>query len=57
MVERRSQQKTARGSRGCGSKPMVPLWGRRTHFGTYFSGGWDVHGRHGILTHGHFGVG
>ena len=29
---------------GCGSKPMVPFWGRcTTHFRTYFSGGWDVH--------------
>ena len=29
---------------GCGSKPMVPFWGRRTtHFRAYFSGDWDVH--------------
>ena len=29
---------------GCGSKPMVPFWGRcTTHFRTYFSGDWDVH--------------
>ena len=36
---------------GCGSKPMVPFWGRcTTHFGTYFGGDWDVHGGYGILT-------
>ena len=23
-----------------------------THFGTYFSGGWDVHWLYGVLTHG-----
>ena len=29
---------------GCGSKPMVPFWGRcTTHFRTYSSGDWDVH--------------
>ena len=29
---------------GCGSKPMVPFWGRcTTHFRTDFSGDWDVH--------------
>ena len=29
---------------GCGSKPMLPVWGRcTTHFRTYFSGDWDVH--------------
>ena len=29
---------------GCGSKPMVPFWGRcTTHFGVYFTGDWDVH--------------
>ena len=28
---------------GCGSKPMVPFWGRcTTHFRTYFSEDWDV---------------
>ena len=39
---------------GCGSKPMVPFWGRcTTHFKTYFSGDWDVHWGYGSLTHGH----
>ena len=39
---------------GCGSKPMVPFWGRcTTHFRTYFSGDWNVHWGYGILTHGH----
>ena len=29
---------------GCGSKPMVPFWGRcTTHFSRDFSGDWDVH--------------
>ena len=29
---------------GCGSKPVVPFWGRcTTHFRTYFSGDWDFH--------------
>ena len=38
----------------CGSRPMVPFWGRcTTHFRTYFSGDWDVHWGYGILTHGH----
>ena len=49
---------------GCGSKPMVPSWGRcTTHFGL-FSGDWDVHWRYGLdvhwgyglLTYGHLGV-
>ena len=35
--------------RGCGSKPMVPFWGRCL----YFSGDWDVHWGYGLLTHGH----
>ena len=36
------------------SKPMVPLWGRRTtHFRTYFSGDWDAHWGYGSLIHGH----
>ena len=36
---------------GCGSKPMVPLWGRfTTHFGLFE---WEVHSRNGVLTHGH----
>ena len=26
------------------------------HFRTYFSGDWDVHWGHGILTHGHVAV-
>ena len=31
-------------SRGCGSKPMVPFWGRcTTHFCRDFSWDWDVH--------------
>ena len=39
---------------GCGSKPMVPFWGRcTTHFSRDFSGDWDVHWGYGILTHGH----
>ena len=46
---------------GCGSKPMVPFWGRcTTHFRSYFSGDWDVHWTGGticILTHGLMGVG
>ena len=47
-----------RAQRGCGSKPMVPLWGRcTTHFRTYFRGDWDVHWGYGstiwILPHGH----
>ena len=41
-------------SYGCGSTPMVPLWGRCTaHFRTYFSGDWDVHWGYGVLTYGH----
>ena len=32
----------------------IPCWGGcTTHFGTYFSGDWDVHWGYGILTHGH----
>ena len=39
---------------GCGSRPMVPCWGRcTTHVRTCFSGDWDVHWGYGILTHGH----
>ena len=41
---------------GCGSKPMVPFWGRcTTHFRSHFRWDWDVHwGRTiWILTHGH----
>ena len=37
---------------GCGSKPMVPFWGRRTVILVYFSGDWDVYW-YGVLTHGH----
>ena len=38
---------------GCGSRPMVPFWGRcTTQFRAYFSGDWDVHWGYGILTHG-----
>ena len=41
------------GQCGCGSKPMVPFWGRcTTHVRTYFSGDWDVHWGYGILPHG-----
>ena len=36
---------------GCGSKPMVPFWGRcTTHFRTYFSGDWDVHRESRLLS-------
>ena len=42
---------------GCGSKPMVPFWGRCTthlvYFGVYVSPDWDGHEGYGILTHGH----
>ena len=36
----------------------IPFWDRcTTHFRTYFSGDWDVHGGvTGILTHGHVSV-
>ena len=42
------------GWKGCGSKTNgIPFWGRcTTHFRTFFSGDWDVHWGHGILTHG-----
>ena len=34
---------------------LVPFWGGcTTHFRTYFSGDWDVHWGHGILSHGLF---
>ena len=37
---------------GCGSKPMVPFWGRcTTHFRTNCSRDWDVHWGYGIWTH------
>ena len=38
---------------GCGSKPVVPFWGRcTTHFRTYSSGDWDVHwGLTGLSIH------
>ena len=36
----------------CGSKPMVPLWGRcTTHFKPILVGDWDVHCGYGLLTH------
>ena len=38
---------------GCGSKPMVPFWGRCTTHLVYFSGDWDVHWGYGLWTHGH----
>ena len=35
---------SALASFGCGSKPMVPCWGRCTaYFRTYFSGDWNVY--------------
>ena len=42
---------------GCGSKPMVPFWGRcTTHVSlVYFSRDWDVRWGYGILTHGQVG--
>ena len=42
--------------KGCGSKPMVPFWGRcTTHFRTYFNVDWDVHWGCGLVTHGQMG--
>ena len=40
---------------GCGSKPMVPFWGRCTthQIWSISSGDWDVHWGYGLLTHGH----
>ena len=47
-------RRAARGARvdqrGCGSKPMVPFWGRCTTHFSLFSWDWDVHWGYGVLT-------
>ena len=49
-------QWTPPGKYDCGSKLMVPFWGRCTTHIVYFSGDWDVHWGYGILTNGHMCV-
>ena len=41
---------------GCGSKPMVQFGVGAPPILVYFSGYWNVHWGHGILTHGHLSL-